>query len=68
MLHWPGHPALRELMTELHDDRFLEKVERTHGSKFALGPISARLEVGVTCLVGANGAGKNNADEDDRWH
>lgn len=37
---------------------FLEKVERTHGSKFALGPISARLEVGVTCLVGANGAGK----------
>lgn len=35
-----------------------ELVKR-HGNRFQLGPLSLRLGTGVTCLVGANGAGKS---------
>lgn len=32
---------------------------KRHGHQFQLGPLSLRVGTGVTCLVGANGAGKS---------
>jgi ABC-2 type transport system ATP-binding protein len=34
-------------------------VTKSYGSRFTLGPVSLEITRGVTCLVGANGAGKS---------
>ena len=36
-----------------------EAATKSYGTRFTLGPISAEIGPGVTCLVGANGAGKS---------
>ncbi|WP_433531082.1 ATP-binding cassette domain-containing protein [Micromonospora sp. CA-263727] len=36
-----------------------EELSKTYGGGFRLGPLTMEISVGVTCLVGANGAGKS---------
>lgn len=46
----------------------LEHISREFKDKKAVDDVSLRIGPGVWGLLGANGAGKNNADAYDSWY